>query len=207
MMKGVEIGLRLARSRVWSLVGLFCLFTLGLLWVGFPAALLASHETGVDICDRYEDSDLRCECMYHISDVIKQQLINASPDADNVYESRDDIKDDDSRPVAWWRVESEKEACVRLDLMTSAKGITRFLAGSVTGLVGISFVWCVVQLMHESVSGGRVVEARSNLFRTLVGLIIFGFTWVIYESFTVGLFGVQQFTAGSFVGLTGHFGY
>ena len=52
-----------------------------------------------------------------------------------------------------------------------------------------------------------MVEARNNLFRTLIGLIIFGFTWVIYESLTIGLFGVQQFTAGSFVGLTGHFGH
>ena len=90
-------------------------------------------------------------------------------------------------------------------MVAAAKGITRGLAMSVTGLVGISFVWSVVQLMQESVTGGRVVEARNNLFRTLVGLIIFGFSWAIYESFTISLFGTGQFTAGSFVGLTGSF--
>lgn len=46
----------------------------------------------------------------------------------------------------------------------------------------------------------------NNLFRTLIGLVFFGFSWVIYESLTIGLFGVQQFTARSFVGLTGHLG-
>ena len=100
-----------------------------------------------------------------------------------------------------------KEASARMDLLDVSQGITRLLAGSVTGLVGISFVWTVVQLMQESVSGGRVVEARNNLLRTLVGMIFFGFAWVIYESLSVGLFGGYQFTAGSFVGLTGAFGY
>ena len=94
-----------------------------------------------------------------------------------------------------------------MDLIESAQGITRLLAGSLTGLVGISFVWTVVQLMQESVTGGRVVEARNNLFRTLVGLMFFGGAWLIYEVLTVGLFGAYQFTAGSFVGLTGTFGY
>ena len=51
-----------------------------------------------------------------------------------------------------------------------------------------------------------MAEANNNLFRTLVGLIIFGFSCVICESLAIGLFGVQQFTAGSFVGLAGYFG-
>lgn len=61
--------------------------------------------------------------------------------------------------------------------------------------------------MQESVTGGRVVEAKNNVVRTLVGLIFFGSSWIIYEALIIGLYGVQQFTAGSFVGLTGHFGY
>ena len=34
----------------------------------------------------------------------------------------------------------------------------------------------------------RVQNRRNNLFRTLVGLTIYGFNWVIYESLTIGLF-------------------
>ena len=215
---------RCARRR-WALVCV-SLGVLGLLWVGLPALALASHDTGVEMCDRYDNTKDRCDCMYHVDVLIRQQLTQASPDPGSPqavgdfirtgstgsgytgYEDRGDIKDDDDeRPVAWWRVESWQEACARLDLVSAAKGITRFLAGAVTGLVGISFVWSVVQMMQESVSGGRVVEARNNLFRTLVGLMFFGFSWVIYEAVTVGLFGVPQFTAGSFVGLTGYFGY
>ena len=190
----------------------------GLFWLALPAVAVASHQTGVERCDRYEDKKDRCECMYHVTDLVEQQLVEVSPNpgldyyddddpAYTGYKDRDEIKDDDDRAVAWWRVESWQEACARLDMMSAARGITRFLASSVTGLVGISFVWSVVQLMQESISGGRVVEARNNLFRSLIGLAFFGSSWIIYESVTIGLFGVQHFTAGSFVGLTGHFGH
>ena len=203
------------RSGVWfrglrARAGLVFVFFIGSLLMALPGVALAYHdeEEGIAACDYTEGWKERCECLYHVGDLVDEQLRVASPDPSNPYTSRREIKlDSDNRPVAWWRVESEAEACARLDLFASARGITRFLAGSVTGLVGISFVWCVVQMMQESVSGGRVVEARNNLFRTLVGLMFFGFSWIIYESITVGLFGVKQFTAGSFVGLTGHFGY
>ena len=203
------------RSGVWrrglrAKAGLVFVLFIGVLWMAFPAAALAYHNEpdGIAACDYTEGWEERCECLYHVGDLIDEQLRVASPDPTNPYESRKALqRDSDNRPVAWWRVESESEACARLDLFAAARGITRFLAGSVTGLVGISFVWSVVQMMQESVSGGRVVEARNNLFRTLVGLMFFGFSWIIYESITVGLFGVKQFTAGSFVGLTGHFGY
>ena len=212
------VGFCLARPRLGSMVAFGALLLLFMSWVMLPAVALGYHDTPTntphecDLTDGWED---RCECMYHAKELVRQQLIAASPDPGpgpaylSAYKSRDDIKSNTAgtASVAWWRVESVEETCARMDMMEATRGITRFLAGSVTGLVGMSFVWCVVQLMQESVSGGRVVEARNNLFRTLVGLMIFGFTWVIYESFTVGLFGVKQFTAGSFVGLTGHFGY
>ena len=189
-------------------MALAVVLTLAAVWVAMPAVALGYHDQGGRrACDAASDWENKCECRYHVSELVGQQLIDASPDPSNPYEDRGEIKDDDERRVAWWRVESLKEACARMDLIDSAKGIIRLLAGSLTGIVGISFVWAVVQLMQESVTGGRVVEARNNLFRSLVGLVFFGFTWVIYESLTVGLFGAHQFTAGSFVGLTGTFGY
>ena len=205
---GVVSRLNAVTRRGRAGVVLAAVLTFAALWVAIPAVALGYHDQGGRrACDAASDWENRCECRYHVSELIEQQLIDASPDPLNPYEDRDEIKDDDERPVAWWRVESVKEACARMDLLDSAQGITRLLAGSVTSIVGISFVWTVVQLMQESVSGGRVVEARNNLFRTLVGMVFFGFTWVIYESLTVGLFGAHQFTAGSFVGLTGTFGY
>ena len=194
---------RCVRGNAWLMV----VMTIAVLWAASPAVTHGYHdEGGILACEASKDWESKCECKFHVSEIMQQQLFDASPDQTNPYEDRDEIEDDDDRPVAWWRVESMKEACARMDLLESARGITRMLAGSVTGLVGISFVWTVVQLMQESVSGGRVVEARNNLFRTLMGMIFFGFAWVIYEALTVGLFGAYQFTAGSFVGLTGTFG-
>ena len=180
----------------------------GLLWLLAPAVALANHDPDPNApdCAEYNGKD-RCECLYHVDSLIDQQLVDASPDPANPYPDRWMMRYlDRDRPVAWWRVERWQEACARLDLMAATRGITRILASSLTGLVGISFVWSVVKMTQESVSGGRVVETRNDMIRLLVGLIVFGSTWLIYESFTIGLFGTQSFTAGSFVGLTGQFG-
>ena len=57
--------------------------------------------------------------------------------------------------------------------------------------------------LRESVTGGQVVQARNNGVRIVVGLIIFGSTWLIYESLLVALFGTSQFSPGSFAGVGG----
>ena len=154
MVQAFFTGLLPGRPRLLSGLVVGLLFMLGLLWVSVPAVALASHVTGTEECYQYDDWEHYCECMHHVSDLIKQQLVIASPDPAAPYSSRKALKKDDNRRVAWWRVENEEEACARLDLMASARGITRLLAGSVTGLMGMSFVWCVVQMMQESVNGG-----------------------------------------------------
>ena len=56
---------------------------------------------------------------------------------------------------------------------------------------------------QESVAGGQVVQARNNAIRIVVGLMIFGSAWLIYESLLVALFGTSQFSPGSFAGVGG----
>ena len=102
-----------------------------------------------------------------------------------------------------WRVEDAKEVCARMDLLDSVRGAIRLLATSLVGLAGISFVWCMIQLMQETASGGNVTGARNNAIRAIMGMVIFGSAWIIYEALTVSFFGTSSFTAGSFTGIGG----
>ena len=201
--------------RLWPAVFLIALLAAVALPALWPASVSANHNAP---CNQ-RGWKQQCNCKYHYRQIIDEQLRAVSPDPTNLVGSRLELRATQfgqnlasmmplvsfqgEHRLRWWRVESGKEVCARLDLAASARGATRVLAAGLTGLVGISFVWSVVQMMQESVTAGNPGQARNNMMRALVGLIIFGTVWVIYESVMVSFFGVQEFTAGSFVGLAG----
>ena len=157
-----------------------------------------------DDCETLRSAEARCECRHGVRALLAEQY-SQFPRRDYNVVSFDARADYQLANYDRWRMEEWNQMCARLDLVSTTKGLVRGLALALTGIAAISFVWSIVQYMQESVAGGQVVQARNNAIRIIVGLIIFGSTWLIYESLLVALFGTSQFSPGSFAGVGGLF--
>ena len=161
--------------------------------------------TVLESCGDLPEWEQRCECRYCIRASLMEQytkfpLKPGKSHSIDEYRVNYDLKAYDR-----WRLEEYDQMCARLDLLDATRGIVRGLALSLTGIAAVSFVWSVVQYMQESVVGGQVAQARNNSFRIVIGLVIFGSAWLIYESVLVALFGTSDFSPGSFAGVGGLF--
>lgn len=161
--------------------------------------------TVLEDCASLTSWEARCECRHCIRSLMVAQYFDFPLKPGRSHDIDDRMSNYDVPRYDRWRMETQHGMCSRLDLLDATKGIVRGLALALTGIAGISFVWAVVQYMQESVVGGQVVQARSNIFRIVVGLMIFGSAWLIYESLIVALFGTSDFSPGSYAGVGGLF--
>ena len=74
------------RSNLW----LVALLVVATVWAVPPALAHAYHGTGGDVrvCDAAQDWESRCECRYHVAEIIDDQLMRASSDPNSPYPNR-----------------------------------------------------------------------------------------------------------------------
>lgn len=162
-------------------------------------------DTVLEDCRNLASWEDRCECRHCIRSLLLEQYsrFTLKPGMSHSIDER--RMNYDLESYDRWRMEEYDQMCSRLDLLDTTRGLVRGLALALTGIAAISFVWSIVQYMQESLVGGRVAQARDNSFRIIVGLIIFGSAWLIYESLLVAFFGTSDFSPGSFAGVGGLF--